>query len=223
MASAQGARATCSGEEGTNAAGCPYRGRPEGLQGAIRPGPEVRRHPSEEGHIGEAGQGAGPSRQLGALGLAVVLALAGCSGSPALTSVAPVRAAFDAAAGHPRTVLILSPTCPVCTGVVDALQHQLETHPEADVRVVVVYSRFLRWDRLGLRAATRARLHDSRVTLQVWDPDGVVAASLCAATPSSMCITSPRLFGWVGWWPAGAPWGWPTWTAWDALPALANE
>jgi hypothetical protein len=143
--------------------------------------------------------------------------LAGCTG--ALTDEAPVRAAFDAATAHPRLVLVLSPTCPVCTSVADTLQRELETHPEADVRVVVVYSRFLRWDRLGLREATRARLHDSRVVLQAWDPDGLVARSLCA-TPSAMCTTSPRLFGWVGWWPPGARWGWPAWTAWDALPSL---
>lgn len=154
------------------------------------------------------------------LALSLALVLAGCTAAP-MTSATPVREAFEQAAGHPRLVLILSPTCPVCTSVVDSLQHELEAHPDADVQVLVVYSKFLRWDRLGLRESTRARLHDSRVRFQVWDPEGHVAASLCTnPAGQAMCTTSPRLFGWVGWWPAGAAWGWPSWTAWDALPSL---
>lgn len=130
-------------------------------------------------------------------------------------AVGELREAFSAASGR-KILLNVSPTCPVCNGVVDELQRALATDGDAQLRVFVVYSRFLRWDRLGV---WRTRVHDSRVT-QLWDSDGLVAAELCRAPASTaLCAVSPRLFGAVLWFEPGAPWrSAPAWEGFDELP-----
>jgi hypothetical protein len=151
-----------------------------------------------------------------------VLGLVGAAASLVLRTqlgdVGGLPEAFAAAPGR-KLVLVVSPTCPVCAGVLDSLQQQLDADTDADLRVFVVFSRFLRWDRLGVSAATRARLHDGRVT-QYWDAGGVVAADLCRAPASTaLCATSPKLFGAVLAYAPGAAWrSVPDWQAFDELP-----
>lgn len=108
-------------------------------------------------------------------------ALAGCGTSGTSTSaigrpglqelhdVGALRAAFNAAAGKPRLVLLLSPTCPTCVvGASWVQQHVLRDHPDADLSLIVVWlpqfpgdSRS-RWD--------PSVLADRRVT-HFWDQD----------------------------------------------------
>ena len=133
--------------------------------------------------------------------------------------VVKLREAFNAAPGR-KILLDVSPTCPICTSVVDELQQRLATDGDAQLRVFVVYSRFLRWDRLGV---WRTRVRDSRVT-QLWDSDGLVAAELCRPPASTaLCEKSPRLFGAVLWFEPGAPWrSAPAWEGFDELPPVTR-
>jgi hypothetical protein len=143
-------------------------------------------------------------------------------GQPALYVVGeiePLADAFNRAPG-PKLLVNLSPTCPVCASVADDVERVLEASPDDSLRVFVVWSRFLRWDRLGPTPSALRRLADKRVS-QWWDSSGVAASALCSSPPAlaGLCAQSPTLFGFVGWYAAGARWGdAPSWAGFDAVP-----
>lgn len=143
-------------------------------------------------------------------------------GQPALVvleDVEPLADAFNRAPG-PKLVLILSPTCPVCASVADDVERILEGSPDANISVFVAWADFLRWDKLGPTPTALRRIADKRV-VQLYDPDHLAAAALCKSEPlaSGLCKTSPVLFGFVGWYAAGARWGdAPSFAAFDAVP-----
>ncbi|MEZ4237661.1 MAG: hypothetical protein R3F59_16240 [Myxococcota bacterium] len=88
----------------------------------------------------------------------------------------PLREAFDAGAGHPRVVVVLTSSCRTCGPGASALAELLGARP--DVRAMVVWVPILFADgRPGKRE--RRALPDP--TARFWDPDGSVSAAIVAA------------------------------------------
>jgi hypothetical protein len=87
------------------------------------------------------------------------------------STLRPLRAGFDAAAGRPRLLAILSPTCGPCVfGAIAVREAVLEAFPDAGVAVLVVWIDMLGSD--DLDAARRAaRIFDDARVAQFHDPD----------------------------------------------------
>lgn len=95
-----------------------------------------------------------------------------CLGQETLPEVtlegSPFLEEFNQASGSIRIVGIFSPTCGHCLGACADLQQYLEEHPEADIRVFLLWSPFMGFDtEVTARRSTRY-LSDSRVT-HFWD------------------------------------------------------
>ena len=87
------------------------------------------------------------------------------------------KAAFAGAAGRPRYVLALSPTCSDCRGGIETFGKAIAEHPNADVRVIVVWLPVLASDIGPPGDSVRRLLRDPRV-VEFWDPDHRVSARM---------------------------------------------
>src|SRR5713101_8393998 len=91
-----------------------------------------------------------------------------------LTSMDPLRANFSRDSGHPRLILLLSPTLPTCAaGASWVRSNILDKYPSSDVRVDVVWFDMLPGD--SRRLVDRKVLNDHRVAN--YYPNRVVGSS----------------------------------------------
>jgi hypothetical protein len=136
-----------------------------------------------------------------------------------LDGLEPLRQAFSEARG-PKLLLLFSPTCPVCRQSASEVQRLLDADVDPTLHVFVVWTKVLRYDRLGPLPSALGTIHDGRAN-QYFDPRGLTAAALCRNEPqgSRMCAESPLLFGFVGFYPVGVVWTdaipWPSFAAYD--------
>jgi hypothetical protein len=84
------------------------------------------------------------------------------------------KAAFTDALSHPRYVLALSPTCADCLSGIAAFGKAIADHPDADVRVLVVWLPVLESDQGPPEDTVRRVFRDPRI-VEFWDPDRLVS------------------------------------------------
>ena len=75
---------------------------------------------------------------------------------------------FNAASGSLRLVGIFSPTCGSCLSACADLQQFLEEHPDAKVKVFLLWSPYMGFDTSVTARRSARYLSDSRVT-HLWD------------------------------------------------------
>lgn len=96
-------------------------------------------------------------------------------------SIAPFVESFNASAGSPRLVALLSGTCPYCIAGARAMRERvLNAHPEADLRVFVVWLPMLGGDSAQTSAESSDIFAGDPRVIQFYDPDRLLGAQISA-------------------------------------------
>jgi hypothetical protein len=94
-----------------------------------------------------------------------------------LSSLDPLRAAFNEGHGEYRVLALLSPTCGVCVNGAAALGQLVGSLPSGRARTLVVWMPVIRTD-LGPPTNTTLALISDPVARQYWDPDHLVSTAV---------------------------------------------
>jgi hypothetical protein len=100
-----------------------------------------------------------------------------------LSSVEPLKNAFNRASSHTRAIILLSQSCPYCLKGATAIQRILDARPQRSLTAFVVWQPILPTDWALPTTSVLHRLSDPRVS-QYWDADRHLAAALAASFSS---------------------------------------
>lgn len=94
-----------------------------------------------------------------------------------LSSIEPIRQAFNAATDRTRVVALLSPTCGTCIAGATELGRRLATRSTVPVTTLVVWMPVILTDIAAPTSARLALIADARAQ-QFWDPDHLVSTAI---------------------------------------------